>query len=196
MKINRTDALLALVVLLSVLLGWTLAVGPQTVHAADGEGALTLVNARAEGYVPDRQTAAPYRANLDGTDVVTDMSDPTTVTAEAPFELSDTESVNDGVRQNLPVSVRFSDSGDTADVVVGFYYFDATATPEWKFLGFDEPIAGGVTTTINASTVRESSGGAFTARTYVFDSYAATHAIVLVTGITGSGTVDLHVGSF
>lgn len=159
------------------------------VRAADGEGAYTHRNGYAESYWKDKQTGFAYTA-LDGTGDISDVSvaDDTDLVA-----LYDSSSASNGVRQNVPVSMRFSDAGATATIYMCFYYYNGTT---YRFLGYDQPMAGGVAVDIAAGSVRDQTQTReYTAPTYVFDSYGATHVRLICTSIS-AGTADAGVGSY
>lgn len=158
------------------------------VRAADGEGAYTLKNGQAESYWPDKQTAAAYGL-LDGSGSVADVS---TDTDTYLVELRDPNSRSEGVRQNVPVSFRFSNSGATATVWMVFYYYDGE---DYHVLGVDQPLSGGTVTTLDATAARDASGGDYIAHTYVFDSYGATHCALICTAMS-AGTGSAWVGSY
>lgn len=168
------------------LIGAAAVVGLISALGADGEGAYTVKRGQFESYLLDKQSAA-YRTAISSGDSVTDWD---AISSVATYSLTD--SSRQGCRQNLSVSARFSNSGATATVWVGFYYYDGST---YQLLGIDQPMSGGSVTTIDATAARVSSSGDYISHTYVFDTYGATHALVLVSAIS-AGNVDLWVGSF
>ena len=155
-------------------------------RAADGEG-LSPSSAQVEGYYPDKQTAA-YRTACDGSDSIANVVSLTdTIT---PFSIAG--AARKGARQNLSLSCRFSNSAATATVWVAYYHYNGSS---YTLLGVDQPFAAGSPADIAATVARESTGGAYMAHTYTFDSYGATHAVVAITAVS-AGTVDLWLGSY
>lgn len=156
-------------------------------RAADGEGLTPDSRASVDSYLPDRQ-AAVWRAACDGSDSIANVASLTdTIT---PFSIAG--AARRGARQNLSLSCRFSDSAATATIWVAYYYYDGSS---YVLLGVDQPFAAGAVTDISATTARETTGGAYLAHTYTFDSFGATHAVVAVTAVS-AGTVDLWLGSY
>jgi len=158
----------------------------QKAAAADGEGAFTVKQGHFESYPLDRQAAA-YRTGCDGTDVVTGLG---TISSVATYSLAGP--TREGARQSLALSCRFSTAGANATVWVAYYYYNGTS---YKLLHVDQPFSGGSVTTIAATAAVDDSASRYIANTYVFDSYGATHALVLITAVS-AGTVDLWVGSY
>lgn len=179
----KTSVLPALVLGILVILAVT-----AVVKGEDGAGAHTLKQGRFESYPVDKQTAA-FRTGLDGSDPL-DLSNGVTIANITTF-FALTNTSRQGARQNLSVSARFNTASATATVFVDFFYFDGTT---YHYIGLDEPLSGGSATTLAATTAQDPDGN-YPARTYVFDSYAATHALVRVTTVS-AGTVDLWIGSY
>lgn len=166
----RNTILAALVILTTAL---------TIVFGADGEPAHTQVRGQFESYPLDRQSNDSYRIDADGTDDITAI-DTETVTM---FALTNSEKA--GARQNVPVSLRFSDASQSATVYLVYWYKDSDATYVLKDMD---------SATI-AATAAVDSSGYFMAKTRVFDGFGATHLQVMVSSVT-SGTVTVRVGSY
>lgn len=160
------------------------------VWAADNEGAYTLIKGQSESYWRDNQTALQYSA-LDGTDTITNVD----VASDAGLMrlLDDTSSNSTslvangrGVRQNVPISARFTNAAATCDIYV--VYYNKIDDTTFFTLGVEGPI------TLTAGLAQDGTG-AYIAPSDVRDSYGATHCAVLCTDVS-AGTVSLAVGSY
>lgn len=167
-KINPVLATLVLLAWLAVGLGALL----EPTVAADGRTSVLDKAGKFEVYLPDQQTAV-WRSGISAVDSV-DLASQSTITT---FTI--------GRCPTLAVSPRMTASSGTATVRVAFYYKVNTT---YYLLGVD--------TASQFTCNVETEAGVYTDETFLFDTFGATHALVLVSGAPSAGTLDLWVGSY
>lgn len=163
-----------------IVLGALLALG------ADGEPGDSELKGRTESYWRDNQSANFYE-DKDGTDSIADIS--TTVDTYL-LALTSNDTTNTlpnrvGTRQNLSVSLRFTNAAASATYYVVTY--NKTTAGVYFPLQIEGPF------TVTATAVQYLSH--YLSEAQVYDSYGATHAAILVTNVS-AGTVDIAFGSF
>jgi hypothetical protein len=168
-KLTFEHWLVAFFAIATVVLG--LALSPA--HGASGQASTPSTPPNQQGYRLDQQTTA-FRSGL----VSADSTNLSTVLSGT------TEFVILGSR-NIPVSARFSASGQTCKVRILYVYKPSTNI----ILGISEEI------TLTGTLLTDASG-LFVAPTTVFDGMGASHVRIMLTTAPASGTVSLWAGSF